>query len=238
MIAEVGANHNRDIDIARELIDVAIDAGADAVKFQTYTGSRIYSSKTPKFEYLKEISDKPPADLLEEISLPREWQPELAAYAEQKGIDFFSSPFDHDAVDELAALGVPALKIASFEIVDLPLIEKAASTGIPLIISTGMASLGEIEDALGAARAAGGDRRGVDAVHVRLPGACREHQPQGNGHDACCVWRPDGPFGPHHRHQRGDRRRGTWRRIHREALHARSLDEGPRPSVRNRTGRA
>ena len=161
MIAEVGANHNRDIGVAREMIDVATDAGADAVKFQTYSGSRIYSSKTPKFEYLREISDKPPPELLEEISLPREWQPDLYAYAEQKGVEFFSSPFDHEAVDELAALGVPAMKIASFEIVDLPLIEKAASTGIPLIISTGMASLGEIEDALGAARAEGATALGL-----------------------------------------------------------------------------
>ena len=161
MIAEVGANHNRDLALALQLIDVAADAGADAVKFQTYSGDRIYSAKAPPFEYLKRISDKPPAELLEEISLPRAWQPELAAYASEKGIDFFSSPFDHEAVDELAALGVPALKIASFEIVDLPLIEKAASTGIPLIISTGMATLGEIEDALDAARRGGATQIGL-----------------------------------------------------------------------------
>ena len=156
LIAEVGANHNRDLSIARGMIDVAADAGANAVKFQTYSGERIYSTKAPKFEYLKEISDRSPAELLEEISLPREWQPELAAYARERQIDFFSSPFDHEAVDELAALEVPAMKIASFEIVDLPLIEKAASTGIPLVISTGMATLGEIEEALVAAARGGG----------------------------------------------------------------------------------
>lgn len=161
VVAEVGANHNRDKAVARELIDVAAYAGADAVKFQTYSGERIYSTKTPRFEYLKPVTDKSPAELLEEISLPREWQPELAAYARERGIDFFSSPFDHEAVDELAALGVPALKIASFEIVDLPLIEKAASTGILLIISTGMATLGEIEDALRAAEGAGATEVGL-----------------------------------------------------------------------------
>src|SRR3954463_10502214 len=74
VIAEIGANHNRDMDIARELIDRAVAAGADAVKFQTYSGDRIYSRKTPRFQYLDGISDKTPAELLEELSLPRDWQ--------------------------------------------------------------------------------------------------------------------------------------------------------------------
>lgn len=161
VIAEIGANHNRDLAVARELMDVAVEAGADAVKFQTYDGARIYSRNTPSFSYLEGISDKSPADLLEEIALPREWQPILAEEAAQRGIDFFSSPFDHQAVDELDALDVPALKIASFEIVDLPLIRKAASTGRPLLISTGMARLGEIEEAVGAAREAGASAVGL-----------------------------------------------------------------------------
>ena len=148
VIAEIGANHNRDLDLARELIDRAAAAGVDAVKFQTYSGSRLYSTKTPKFAYLASISDKTPAELLEEISLPREWQPLLAEHAQNRGIHFFSSPFDHEAVRELDELDVPVLKIASFEIVDLQLIAAAAATGRPLILSTGMAVLGEIEDAL------------------------------------------------------------------------------------------
>jgi sialic acid synthase SpsE len=151
VIAEIGANHNRDMAIARELIDRAAEAGADAVKFQTYSGDRIYSSKTPRFQYLDGVTDRTPAELLEEISLPRDWQGPLAEYARESGVDFFSSPFDHDAVAELDALDVPVLKIASFEIVDLPLIRRAAETGRPLLISTGMANLGEIEDALRAA---------------------------------------------------------------------------------------
>ena len=155
VIAEAGANHNRDLGLARELIDAAADAGADAVKFQTYSGASIYSSKTPRFEYLQD--DRSPQDLLEAISLPREWQPLLAEHARERGIHFFSSPFDHDAVDQLAAVGVPAMKIASFEIVDLPLIRKAAATGVPLILSTGMAVYGEIEDALGAVAAEGNE---------------------------------------------------------------------------------
>jgi sialic acid synthase SpsE len=161
VIAEIGANHNRDLDVARELIDMAAEAGADAVKFQTYSGSRIYSSKTPKFAYLAPITDKSPAELLEEISLPREWQPILAEHARQRNVHFFSSPFDHEAVRELDELDVPVLKIASFEIVDLPLIRAAAATGRPLLISTGMTVLGEIEDALRAAAEAGGTAVGL-----------------------------------------------------------------------------
>lgn len=161
VIAEIGANHNRDLDLARELIDRASAAGADAVKFQTYSGSRIYSRKTPRFKYLEPISDKTPAELLDEISLPREWQGELAAHARSLGIDFFSSPFDDDAVRELDALDVPLLKIASFEIVDLPLIRAAAATGRPLLISTGMAVLGEIEDALRSAEEGGAPAVGL-----------------------------------------------------------------------------
>jgi len=159
VIAEIGANHNRDMGTARELIDAAADAGADAVKFQTYSGERIYSSKTPSFDYLE--FDEPPAELLERISLPRDWQAPLAEHAASRDVQFFSSPFDHEAVRELAELGVPVLKIASFEIVDLPLIEAAARTGLPLIISTGMAVLGEIEDALDAARRGGAPAVGL-----------------------------------------------------------------------------
>jgi N,N'-diacetyllegionaminate synthase len=155
VIAEAGANHNRDLDVAKALIDAAAEAGADAVKFQTYTGADLYSSRTPQFEYLKD--DRPIQEILDAAALPREWQPELAEHASRRGILWFSAPFDHAAVDSLAEIGVPAIKIASFELVDLPLIRRAAGTGIPLIISTGMATYGEIDDALGAVAAAGGE---------------------------------------------------------------------------------
>jgi N,N'-diacetyllegionaminate synthase len=156
VIAEIGANHDRDLGKARALIDAAADAGADAVKFQTYSGDRIYSRKTPSFRYLDPIAgDKSPAELLEEISLPREWQPLLADHARSQGVHFFSSPFDHEAVAELEAVGVPVMKIASFEIGDHGLIRRAAESGLPLFISTGMATLGEIEEALHAAAEGG-----------------------------------------------------------------------------------
>ena len=155
VIAEAGANHNRDIAIARELIDVAAVAGADAVKFQVYSGRDLYSSKTPRFRYLGDISEKSPSELLEDIALPREWIGDLAAHARSRGIHFFATPFDANAIRELCEAGVPAMKIASFELVDLELIGAAAATGLPLILSCGMASYGEIEDALDAAQRGG-----------------------------------------------------------------------------------
>jgi sialic acid synthase SpsE len=155
VIAEAGANHNRDFDVARRLIDVAADSGADAVKFQTYSGRTLYSTKTPRFDYLGDLGAKPAHELLDDIALPRDWQAPLAEHCRDRGVEFLSSPFDRQAIDELDALDVAALKIASFELVDLGLLRHAAATGRPLILSTGMASLAEIDEALVAARAAG-----------------------------------------------------------------------------------
>ncbi len=159
VIAEAGANHNRDFDTAIALIDAAADANADAVKFQTYSGASLYSTKAPKFEYLgDELGAEAPHELLERISLPRDWQEGLRDHALSRGIHFMSSPFDRQAVDELDALDVPAFKIASFELVDLGFIEYVGSKGRPVILSTGMASLGEIEDAIAACRKGGSDQ--------------------------------------------------------------------------------
>ena len=127
VIAEAGSNHNRDLGMARELIDVAADAGADAVKFQTYTGAGLYSSKAPRFSNMPD--ERSPRELIDDIALPREWQRELMSHARDRGIHFFSTPFDHEAVDSLVSLGVGVLKIASFELVDLQLIGKAARQG-------------------------------------------------------------------------------------------------------------
>lgn len=152
IIAEAGANHNRDLAMAKALIDVAADAGCDAVKFQTYAAQTLYSKYTPPFSYL---GDQNVYDLIKRCELPREWQYELMAYANERKLDFLSTPFDFNAVDELVAIGVPALKVASFELVDTSLLRYAAATGKPIILSTGMASLGEIEEALAVIRAEG-----------------------------------------------------------------------------------
>ena len=174
MIAEAGANHDRDLDVARRLIDVAADAGADAVKFQTYSGRTLYSTKTPRFDYLGELGAKPAHELLDDVALPREWQPILAAHCRDAGIEFLSSPFDRAAVDELDALDVAAFKIASFELVDIPLDRVHGEQGPARSSSRpGMASLGEIEDAVAAARARRCARRVPAPVRVALPVARR-----------------------------------------------------------------
>lgn len=160
VIAEAGSNHNRDMGIAKRLIDVAADAGADAVKFQTYSGNRIYSRRAES-KFLKQWTTKTPAELLEDISLPREWHAELADHARSRGLHFFSTPFDYDAVRELADVGAPLMKVASGEIVDLPLVRAVAATGLPMIISTGMATLAEVDDAVRAAESAGAPAVGL-----------------------------------------------------------------------------
>ena len=153
IIAEIGSNHNRDIDIAKKMIEEAAIADVDAVKFQTFKAEKLYSKKAPKFS---KDSIKP-FDLIKSIEIPREWHSELFKYAKNKRLEFISSPFDYEAVDDLYNIGVPAFKIASFEIVDLELLKYVAKKGCPIILSTGMATLEEIEEALTAIRSQGND---------------------------------------------------------------------------------
>lgn len=159
VIAEAGSNHNRDLVTAMRLIEVAAQAGADAVKFQTYTAEGLYSRRTPDIKYLKEkglVGDKESVwELIKRVEIPWEWHADLARHALTCGITFFSTPFEEAAVDALEEVGVPAYKIASYEVNHLPLIERVARTGKPMLISTGMASLGDIERALDTAAGAG-----------------------------------------------------------------------------------
>ena len=159
VIAEAGSNHNRDLDTAFRLIDAAAEAGADAVKFQTYTAEGLYSRRTPDMSYLKDqrlVGERESVwDLIKRVEIPWEWHGDLAAHAREAGIVFLSTPFQEEAIDLLDEIGVPAFKIASYEVNHLPLIERAARTGKPLLISTGMASLGDIERALDTATAVG-----------------------------------------------------------------------------------
>ena len=152
VVAEAGSNHNRDLPTALRLIEVAAEAGADAVKFQTYTAEGLYSRHTPTMTYLKDQGMVGERDsvwgLINRVALPWEWHQELAEHARDLGITFLSTPFEEAAVDVLEGIGVPAYKIASYEVTHLPLLERVARTGKPVFLSTGMAALGDIERAL------------------------------------------------------------------------------------------
>jgi len=152
IIAEAGSNHNRDLGTALRMIDVAADAGADAVKFQTYSAESLYSKKTPMIDYVKKggylKEGETIWDMIKRIEMPRDWHPELAKRCEEKGVVFLSTPFDLKAVEELESVGIAAYKIASFEITHIPLLRAVARTRKPIILSTGMADLSDIEFAL------------------------------------------------------------------------------------------
>lgn len=159
IIAEMSGNHNQSLDRAFELVDAAASAGVHALKLQTYTAETITLDLNDS-EFV--VSDKNIlwagqnlAELYRKAHTPWEWHSPIMERARQHGLVVFSSPFDETAVDFLETLNVPAYKIASFEIVHLPLIKKAASTGKPLIMSTGMASVSEIAEAVSTAREAG-----------------------------------------------------------------------------------
>jgi sialic acid synthase SpsE len=132
IIAEAGANHNKDWQMAKELIDVAVESGADAVKFQTYSSETLYSKYTPDFAGYKNIPK-----LIKDIELPRSWQRDLKLYCDDVGIEFMSTPFDEQAVEELVDIGAKRLKIAGFEATDPRWVRFVASTGLPIIISLG-----------------------------------------------------------------------------------------------------
>lgn len=158
IIAELSANHGQDYDLAVRTVHAMKEAGADAVKVQTYTPDTltIACSEAP-FQISGGTlwDNRTLYDLYEEAFMPWDWQPRLQAVTEELGMTFFSTPFDASAVDFLETLNVEVYKIASFELVDLPLIRKVAATGRPIIMSTGMATLAEIDEAVAAARSAG-----------------------------------------------------------------------------------
>lgn len=158
IVAEMSANHNQDFDQAVRILHAAKEAGADAVKLQTYTPDTLTIPSDREYFRIGGGTlwdGRTLYDLYSEAYMPWEWQPKLKTIANELGLDLFSTAFDPTAVDFLEEMGVPVHKVASFEIVDIPLIEKMARTGKPLIISTGMATLGEIEEAVQAARNAG-----------------------------------------------------------------------------------
>lgn len=158
VIAELSANHNQSFDQAVRIVHAAKDAGADAVKLQTYTADTITLCSDKEYFRIKGGTlwdGRVLHDLYQEAFTPWEWQPKLKQITDDLGMHLFSSAFDGSAVDFLEKMDVPAHKIASFELVDIGLIRKMASTGKPLIMSTGMASESEISEAVETAREAG-----------------------------------------------------------------------------------
>ena len=157
IVAELSANHNGSIETAIKIIDMAKHAGADAIKLQTYHPDTItLNSESDDFKIVGGLWDgRTLYDLYDEAHMPWEWHEPLFEHAHKIGITIFSSPFDKTAVDLLENLNAPAYKIASFEAIDLPLIEYVAETNKPMIISTGMADFNEIQEAIETAQKAG-----------------------------------------------------------------------------------
>lgn len=150
VMAEAGVNHNGSLELARQLVDAAADAGADAVKFQTFRAEQLVSRTAPKAEYQRERTDATESqlDMLRRLELPPEAHRELNSYCQQRGIIFLSTPFDRASADLLEALDVPAFKIGSGEITNRPLLEYVARKGKPVILSTGMSYLSEVNEAV------------------------------------------------------------------------------------------
>jgi pseudaminic acid synthase len=160
IVAEMSANHGQSLDRALELVRAAKAVGADAIKLQTYTPDTMtIDSDAPWFRVESTIwHGRQLYDLYAEAYTPWEWHAPIASLAGELGLQWFSTPFDASAIDLLEALGAPAHKVASFELVDIPLLKRVAATGKPVIASTGMATMSEIEEAVLTLRAAGCDQ--------------------------------------------------------------------------------
>lgn len=164
IVAEISANHNGSFDSAVKLIREAAKTGVDAVKLQTYTADTITLNCDNEYFQIKQGTlwdGRTFYDLYKEAFTPWEWQPKLKKIAEEEGLICFSSPFDKTAVDFLENMNVPAYKVASFEITDIPLIEYMASKGKPMILATGISGLSDIEEVVNACRRMGNNQIAV-----------------------------------------------------------------------------
>lgn len=154
IIAEAGVNHNGDLELAKRLIAEGAKAGADAVKFQTFKAETLVSKSAQKAEYQKNTTaiEESQFDMLKKLELDYGVHEELMAYAQEQGVMFLSSAFDLESIDLLVDLGIELFKVPSGEITNLPYLRKIAQTGKPVVLSTGMSTLGDIEAALGVLR--------------------------------------------------------------------------------------
>lgn len=159
IIAEAGVNHNGNVKLAKRLIDIAKDAGADAVKFQTFRAEEVVTQSAEKAQYQKETTgpEESQFEMIKKLELGERDFRELFGYTQRKGLVFFSTPFDERSVDLLDELDVPAFKVGSGEITNFPLLKHIARKKKPIILSTGMSTLGEVDEALEAVRGEGAE---------------------------------------------------------------------------------
>ena len=168
IIAEAGVNHNGDFEKAKQLVEVAANAGADFVKFQTFKADKLVSKTAKKADYqAKNINDGDDSqyNMLKKLELPHEWHVELKEYAKQLGIEFLSTGFDEESINYLNELGQPFFKIPSGEITNKPYLQHIASKGKPVILSTGMANMQEISDALDVLLEGGVTKKDITVLH-------------------------------------------------------------------------
>lgn len=154
VIAEAGSNHNGDLETAKELVDVAADAGADAVKFQTFRADRMYVEDSGQAEYLD--ADRTIYEIIEDMEMPYEWIPKLHDYCHERDVLFLSTPFDERSAEELAEY-VPAFKVASYTMSHQPFLERLADFDKPVVMSTGAHALDEVRESVETLRTAGLD---------------------------------------------------------------------------------
>ena len=168
IIAEAGVNHNGSVEIAKKLIDVASDSGADAVKFQTFKTENLVSKNAQKAEYQKETTDSQESqfDMIKKLELDIDTHKELMSYCKEKNITFLSTPFDHDSIDLLDNLGLDIFKIPSGEITNLPYLRHIGSLKKKVVLSTGMSNIGEIESALNVLNKAGTGKDNITILHA------------------------------------------------------------------------
>lgn len=167
IIAEAGVNHNGNLDKAKQLIDVAADAGADVVKFQTFNARRLVTDSAPKADYQNRTTDEAQSqyEMLRQLELSPEMHEALIRHCQVRGVGFFSTGFDLQSIDYLASLGVERFKVPSGEITNLPYLRHVGALCKPVILSTGMATLGEIEAALDVLQTAGTTRGYITVLH-------------------------------------------------------------------------
>jgi N,N'-diacetyllegionaminate synthase len=167
IIAEAGVNHNGSMASAKRLIDAAVEAGADYVKFQTFKAETLVTQTAQKAEYQKNITDKNESqfDMIKNLELDRAAHEELIEYCNSKDIRFLSTAFDHDSIDMLAELDIPLFKIPSGEVTNLPYLRQIGGMGKPIIMSTGMSTMEEVRDALNILLKAGAEKDRITILH-------------------------------------------------------------------------